>query len=117
MKIPITDALLELRHNKVKEYKPKVEGSLLAGMQLLWGNDTLWNTATKMVFMGRLLGGKNKKITHLPSFLAGWTDVRDTSVPPKKSFRQWFNSEEARELLNNARAEGLPTNNVAKKES
>lgn len=117
VKIPITDALLELRHNKVKEYKPKVEGSLLAGMQLLWGNDTLWNTATKMVFMGRLLGGKNKKITHLPSFLAGWTDVRDTSVPPKKSFRQWFNSEEARELLNNALAEGLPTNNVAKKES
>lgn len=69
-----------------------------------------------MVFMGRLLGGTNKKITHLPSFLAGWTDVRDTSVPPKKSFRQWFNSDEARELLTNARAAGLPTNNVVTKE-
>ena len=74
----------------------------------------MWNQITKMVFMGRMLGGRDKKITHLPSFLSGWTDVRDTHVPPKKSFRQWFTTDEAQALLDQARAEGLPTNNVGK---
>ena len=115
VKIPITDALLELRHKKVKEHKPVVEGALLASMQLMWSNPRLWNSAAHLVFMGRLLGGTKGKITHLPSFLAGWTDVRDTSVPPKKSFRQWFDSNEAAALLARAKAEGLPKNNIPTK--
>ena len=115
VKIPITDALLELRHKKVKEHKPVVEGALLASMQLMWSNPRLWNSAAHLVFMGRLLGGTKGKITHLPSFLAGWTDVRDTSVPPKKSFRQWFDSNEAAALLARAKAEGLPKNNMPTK--
>lgn len=105
VKIPITDALLELRHQKVKEHKPKVEGAIMASMQMAWGNATLWNAVTNVVFMGRLLGGFDGKITHLPSFLSGWTDVRDTAVPPKKSFRAWFDSDDAQELLRNARNE------------
>ena len=114
VKIPITDALLELRHKKVENHAPKVEASLMMGMRMTWGNAPLWNQITKMVFMGRMLGGRDKKITHLPSFLSGWTDVRDTHVPPKKSFRQWFTTDEAQALLDQARAEGLPTNNVGK---
>lgn len=105
VKIPITDALLELRHQKVKEHKPKIEGTIMASMQMAWGNATLWNAVTNVVFMGRLLGGFDGKITHLPSFLSGWTDVRDTAVPPKKSFRAWFDSDDAQELLRNARNE------------
>ena len=80
----------------------------MGGMGLVFGNQKLWNLSTHMVSLGRILGGFNGKITHLPSFLAGWTDVRDTAVPPKKSFRQWFDSEEAQQLLASARAEGIP---------
>ncbi|VEJ65325.1 putative iron-sulfur protein [Corynebacterium diphtheriae] len=71
----------------------------------------MWNMITRMVFMGRIMGGSNGKITHLPSFLAGWTDVRDTAVPPKKSFRQWFETEEAQQLLADARRDGIHPNN------
>ena len=46
----------------------------------------------------------------LPLFLSGWSAGRDTAVPPKKSFRQWFETEDAKDLLAQARAEGLPTN-------
>lgn len=107
VKIPITDVLLEMRHQKVKHHKPKIEGALLDSAGLLMGKPKLWNAVMHMVALGRVLGGFNGKITHLPSFLAGWTDVRDTAVPPKKSFRQWFDSEEAQELLAQARKEGL----------
>ncbi|AKK02863.1 LutB/LldF family L-lactate oxidation iron-sulfur protein [Corynebacterium epidermidicanis] len=107
VKIPITDALLELRHKKIETDTPKIEGAIFAGMTLAFGNRHVWNAINHMVFMGRILGGFNGKITHLPSFLAGWTDVRDTAVPPKKSFRQWFDTDEARDLLAAARAEGI----------
>ncbi|MCS4489839.1 LutB/LldF family L-lactate oxidation iron-sulfur protein [Corynebacterium sp. ES2794-CONJ1] len=112
VKIPIVETLLELRHQKVEKHKPLVEGALMGAMQMTWGSPTLWNLATRVVFMGRILGGFNGKITHLPSFLSGWTDIRDTAVPPKKSFRQWFESDEAQQLLTDARHDGLPTNKL-----
>lgn len=110
VKIPIVETLLELRHKKVSGHKPKIEGGLMGAMQLTWGSAKLWDTATRLVFMGRIMGGFNGKITHLPSFLAGWTDVRDTAVPPKTAFRHWFETDEAKQLLADARKNGLPTN-------
>ncbi|APT84531.1 (4Fe-4S) protein [Corynebacterium aquilae DSM 44791] len=107
--IDIPSALLELRHQKIEHHKPKIEGTIMGAMGLVFGNQKLWNTATHMVAAGRILGGFNGKITHLPSFLAGWTDVRDTAVPPKKSFRQWFASDEGQQLLSKMREEGLPS--------
>ena len=44
-------------------------------------------------------------ITSLPLFMSGWSDYRNTAVPPKQSFRQWFESDEAKQLLADARAE------------
>lgn len=111
VKIPFTDILLELRHKKIQTDAPKIEKAMMGAMQLAWGNSTMWNMITRMVFMGRIMGGSNGKITHLPSFLAGWTDVRDTAVPPKKSFRQWFETEEAQQLLADARRDGIHPNN------
>jgi iron-sulfur cluster-binding protein len=51
------------------------------------------------------MGGFNGTIESLPLFMSGWSDGRDTAIPPKKSFRQWFDSEEGKELLANARKE------------
>ena len=108
VKIDIPSALLELRHQKIEGHKPKIEGVIMGAMGLAFGNRHIWNAATHLVFLGRILGGFDGRITHLPSFLAGWTDVRDTCVPPKKSFRQWFDTDEARELLAEARRTGIP---------
>ena len=108
VRIDIPSALLELRHQKIESHKPKIEGVIMGAMGLTFGNQMIWSNVTKMVALGRVLGGFNGKITHLPSFLAGWTDIRDTAVPPKKSFRKWFNSDEAKDLLAKSRAEGIP---------
>lgn len=109
VKIDIPSALLELRHQKIETDKPKFEGVMFGAIGVVFGNSSLWNMVTKMASIARVAGGFDKKITHLPSFLSGWTDVRDTAVPAKKSFREWFNSDEARDLLTEARMEGLPT--------
>ncbi|MBV7281539.1 lactate utilization protein B [Corynebacterium sp. TAE3-ERU30] len=108
VKIDIPAALLELRHQKIETDKPKIEGAIFGAMGLVFGNAKIWGLATKSASLGRVLGGFNKKITHMPSFLAGWTDVRDTAVPAKTSFRDWFKSEEAQQLLKDAKREGLP---------
>lgn len=114
VKIPITDALVELRHQKVLNSKPVIEGSLMGVMQLTWGNKNVWNNLSRLVFLGRVMGGFNGKITHLPSALAGWTDVRDVAIPPKRTFRQWFETDEAQQLLADARAEGIPNTHEEK---
>lgn len=108
VKIPLTDILLELRHQKIETDKPKIEGAIMGGMELMWGNPKLWNAGVRMASMARFLGGHNHIIRSLPFFLSGWSDVRDTAVPPKKSFREWFASDEAKELLAEARRTGIP---------
>ena len=60
-----------------------------------------------MVALARVMGGRNGIIDRLPLFMSGWSEGRDTAVPPKKSFRQWFESNEAKNLLNQAREEGI----------
>lgn len=117
VKIDIPSALLELRHQKIESHKPAVEGVIMGAMGLVFGNQKVWDMSTKAVSLGRVLGGFNGKITHLPSFLAGWTDVRDTAVPPKQSFRQWFNSEEGQALLAQERATAAARPTDAPKEA
>lgn len=108
VKIPLSDVILENRYQKVTNAAPPIEPKLFSVVQLLWGHPALWNQVTRMVALGRVLGGFNGTIENLPLFLSGWSDGRDTAVPPKKSFRQWFGSDEAQQLLADARAEGLP---------
>lgn len=117
VKIPLSDVILENRYQKVTHAAPPVEPKLFSVVQLLWGRPALWNQVTRMVALGRVMGGFNGTIDHLPMFLSGWSDGRDTAVPPKKSFRQWFNSDEAKQLLATARDEGLPVDSPVAKEN
>ena len=105
VKIPLSDVIWKTRHQKVPHAPPPIEPKLFKTIQLLWSNPKLWNKATHMVALGRILGGTNKTIESLPLFMSGWSEGRDTAVPPKKSFRQWFESEEGKELLAEAREE------------
>ncbi|WP_161995375.1 lactate utilisation protein LutB domain-containing protein, partial [Rhodococcus sp. YH1] len=62
--------------------------------------------AQKAVGLGRLLAGRKGKITTLPGPLGGWTEARDIPAPPKQTFRQWWNSDEGRAALAQAREKG-----------
>lgn len=99
VKIDIPAALIELRHQKVEHHRPKIEGVIMSAMGLTFGNATLWAYASRMAVLGRVLGLRSGKIRHMPSFLSGWTDMRDVQIPPKVTFRNWFNTDEAQELL------------------
>lgn len=109
VKIPITDILLDLRYKKAKEEPTRWEQGAFSGISMLWGHPKLWNRAVRMVALGRILGGRNGEIETMPPPISGWTEYRDVAVPPKKSFRQWWDTDEAQELLANARKEGIPS--------
>ena len=105
VKIPLSDVILENRHQKVTHAASPIEPKLFKTVQLLWDNPKMWDKVTHLVALGRVMGGFNGTIESLPLFMSGWSDGRDTAIPPKKSFRQWFDSEEGKELLSNARKE------------
>lgn len=111
VKIPLSEVILENRYQKVTHATPPVESKLLGAAQLFMAHPKVWNPVMHMVAFGRVLGGFNGVMDSLPLFLSGWSDARDTAVPPKKSFRQWFDSDEAKDLLAQARAEGLRPHN------
>lgn len=112
VKIPITDVLLELRHQKIEKFHPKPEAFLMGPAAALMSHPTWWNRVMRMVALGRVLGGFNGQIDSLPFAFGGWSDSRNTKVPPKKSFRQWFDSDEAKKLLIDARQAGITPNRV-----
>lgn len=107
VKIDIPSALIELRHQKVENHRPAVEGVVMGAMGLVFGSSKIWNVAARAAVLGRVLGGKKGKISHLPSFLSGWSEYRDTLVPPKQTFRSWFESADGQATLAAARAEGV----------
>ena len=82
---------------------------MFAAIGQLWGHSKLWDKAVRMVAAGRVLGGFNGVINKMPPPVSGWTNYRDVAVPPKKSFRQWFETDEAKDLMAKARAEGVKT--------
>lgn len=108
VKIPITDILLELRYQKAKNEPNHLEKAAFATISQVWGRSGVWDKLVRMVALGRVLGGFNGKIDLMPPPISGWTEYRDVAVPPKKSFRQWWGSEEAERLLAEAREQGIP---------
>lgn len=108
VKIPITDILLELRYQKAKNEPNQAERAAFASLAQVWGHSGVWDKLVRMVALGRVLGGFNGKIETMPPPISGWTEYRDVAVPPKKSFRQWWGSEEAERLLAEAREQGIP---------
>ncbi|OFL15778.1 (4Fe-4S)-binding protein [Corynebacterium sp. HMSC067D03] len=108
VKIPITDILLELRYQKAKNEPNRMEQTAFASLAQVWGRSNVWNRLVRMVALGRVLGGFNGKIETMPPPISGWTGYRDVAVPPKKSFRQWWETDEAKRLLSEAREQGIP---------
>ena len=83
------------------------------------GNQKLWNMSAKMASLARVLGLKDGEIHALPLFLSGWSDVRDTPVPPQKPFRSVWGSKDFSAQLTRESAHQVPTkiNGQSEKES
>ena len=108
VKIPITDILLELRYQKAKNEPSYIERASFAALSKVWGNSGAWNRVVRLATLGRILGGFNGTIETMPPPISGWTEFRDVAVPPKKTFREWWETDEAKNLLADARKQGVP---------
>ena len=108
VKIPITDILLELRYQKAKNEPSYIERASFAALSKVWGNSGAWNRVVRLATLGRILGGFNGTIETMPPPISGWTEFRDVAVPPKKTFREWWETDEAKDLLADARKQGVP---------
>ncbi|MFF0283705.1 LutB/LldF family L-lactate oxidation iron-sulfur protein [Rhodococcus aetherivorans] len=106
VKIDIPSLLVELRHQKVEHAPFGVEAAAMKAASLAMSSSRRWTAAQKAVGLGRLLAGRKGKITTLPGPLGGWTEARDIPAPPKQTFRQWWNSDEGRAALAQAREKG-----------
>ncbi|MDK6445867.1 hypothetical protein QP104_08110, partial [Alloscardovia omnicolens] len=67
------------------------------------------NMSAKMASLARVLGLKDGEIHALPLFLSGWSDVRDTPVPPQKPFRSLWGSKDFSAQLTRESTNQVPT--------
>lgn len=109
VRIDIPAALLELRHKKVSEHTPPVEGKIFKTLGFVMGNQRIWDMTVKMASLARVLGLKDGEIHWLPLFLGGWADARDTPVPPKTPFRKLWKSDELKSDLARESQHQVPT--------
>lgn len=54
----------------------------------------LFTAAQRASGLGRVIAGRDGKISRLPPPFNGWSDSRDTPAPPKETFRSWLASAE-----------------------
>ncbi|MFE7243068.1 hypothetical protein [Streptomyces sp. NPDC057580] len=66
------------------------------------GRPKLYTAAQKASRLGRIAAGRDGKISHLPAPFDGWSDSRDTPAPPRRTFREWYASQEGRRILADA---------------
>lgn len=63
---------------------------MMKGASLLLSSGKRLSWAEKALPLGRVLAGRDKKISWLPGMAGGWTEERDLPAPPKQSFRNWW---------------------------
>lgn len=105
VKIDIPSLLVELRHQHVEQAGVSAESAAMKAASAVMSSAPRFSTAQRAARLGRLLG-RGGRIRALPPPASGWTDARDLPVPPKRTFRQWWDSDEARADLDRARREG-----------
>jgi L-lactate dehydrogenase complex protein LldF len=97
VKIDIPSILVHLRARHVeaareKSELPTPEAVTMAAAAWVMSNQARFAVAQRAGQLGRLLG-HGGVIGHLPPPLSGWTKARDAPVPPRETFRQWWQSE------------------------
>ncbi|MEU2310881.1 LutB/LldF family L-lactate oxidation iron-sulfur protein [Streptomyces albidoflavus] len=106
VKIDIPSLLVELRHQNTEQSGRTVEQAAMKAAAAVMARPGLYTTAQKAAGLGRVVAGRDKKITRLPAPFDGWSESRDLAAPPKQTFRDWFASDESRATLGAAAREG-----------
>lgn len=106
VKIDIPSLLVELRHQNTEQSGRTVEQAAMKAAAAVMARPGLFTTAQKAAGLGRVVAGRDKKITRLPAPFDGWSESRDIAAPPKQTFRDWFASDEGRATLGAAAREG-----------
>ncbi|WP_374201761.1 lactate utilization protein B [Saccharopolyspora sp. 6T] len=105
VKIDIPSLLVELRHQHVEQAGFDAEQALMKAASAAMASAGRWTAAQRAAQLGRLLG-RGGRIRALPPPGSAWTSARDLPVPPKRTFRQWWDSTEGRAAIERARREG-----------
>jgi L-lactate dehydrogenase complex protein LldF len=95
--IDIPQMLVHLRSRVVDAKRerhrlPTPEQALMASAAWTMNRPGRWAAALRAARLGRLLGGRRRRITSLPPPLAAWTGTRDLPLPPPQTFRDWWAS-------------------------
>ncbi|MGG7610330.1 LutB/LldF family L-lactate oxidation iron-sulfur protein, partial [Streptomyces sp. ZG43] len=93
VKIDIPSLLVELRHQNTEQSGRTVEQAAMKAAAAVMARPGLYTTAQKAAGLGRVVAGRDKKITRLPAPFDGWSESRDLAAPPKQTFRDWFASD------------------------
>ncbi|MFF7176984.1 LutB/LldF family L-lactate oxidation iron-sulfur protein [Streptomyces sp. NPDC008121] len=112
VKIDIPSLLVELRHQTTERTGRGPERLAMRAAAAVMGRPKLYTAAQKAAALGRLAAGRDGTISRLPPPLNGWTRSRDVPAPPRRTFRDWYASEEGRRTLAEAAATAEPTGPV-----
>jgi L-lactate dehydrogenase complex protein LldF len=93
--IDIPRMLVHLRTRVVEDKRehrrvPAPEQALAASAAWAMASPGRWGRALRAARLGRVLGGRRRRISTLPPPLAAWTATRDLPVPPRETFREWW---------------------------
>ncbi len=105
VEIDIPALLVELRHQKVERSGFGAEAAAMRAASVAMSSARRFSLAQKAAGLGRLMAGRKGTISTLPPPLNGWTSARDIPAPPKRTFRQWWDSPEGRAAIDAARKE------------
>lgn len=120
VKINIPEILIDLRAQDVEAQHsvrkvPTEMDVLMKGASWALSSGTRLKFLEKGLPAGRLLAGKDQRISWLPGIAGGWTSSRDIPAPPQSSFRdQWaqrekFQKSQGSQLFQQSQASPKPT--------
>jgi len=104
VRIPIPDLLVYMRHQVVAAKKAEAkntrrpflthgEPAAMTAAAWMMSDAKRWIAATKGAGIGGKLLGRADHLGPLPWPASLWTNARDVPVPPKESFRSWWQRE------------------------
>lgn len=97
VKIDIPGILVHLRHEITEQNRGGIPNGWDIGMKVsskVMGNGKIWGTAEKAAKLGRIVAGKDERISSVPWPVSAWTRNKDIPAPPSRSFRDWLAEEE-----------------------
>lgn len=69
---------------------PDQMDALMAAAKTAFAKPGVLSVGERGLPLGRILGGRNGKISFLPGLIGGWTKHRIIDAPPAQSFRHWW---------------------------